>query len=439
MEISQLLSANAAPASSAAKGTQDTPADGADFAKVLKQSGDAVSGKEARETANAAEPGNESLAQPAGEGSADMEALAKFDGSETLPEPMDATASVADTPIIGLSPLTQNIAQAISTQLTPQPTQPSVIAETLVATPTTAAAALAGGEAIHDLAAIRERLAAIANAQRDTTPLSASTANVVATLPTAEQTALGIARPALRASAEIASLTDRAVASRHHSSTAQGMQPTGSQNVATTAPAASQPATFMDAIATPPAVADSPMVGRSGEGHTAQAHVPTGSLAGTTTGASAQAQAAPAQVLNAPLATPQWQQGLGQQVVALHQRGAQQMELHLRPADLGALTISLKVDDQLAQLQLFSANPHVRTAIEQAIPQLREALGENGIQLGEAMVGEHHQPSDDGSRPDNAALASRDELSTLSGEDADLATSTARPLAGNGNAVDLYA
>jgi len=81
----------------------------------------------------------------------------------------------------------------------------------------------------------------------------------------------------------------------------------------------------------------------------------------------------------------------------------------------------------------------VRTAIEQAIPQLREALGENGIQLGEAMVGEHHQPSDDGSRPDNAALASRDELSTLSGEDADLATSTARPLAGNGNAVDLYA
>ena len=103
------------------------------------------------------------------------------------------------------------------------------------------------------------------------------------------------------------------------------------------------------------------------------------------------------------------------------------------------MTISLKVDDQLAQLQLFSANPHVRTAIEQAIPQLREALGENGIQLGEAMVGEHHQPSDDGSRPDNAALASRDELSTLSGEDADLATSTARPLAGNGNAVDLYA
>ena len=41
MEISQLLPANAASASSAAKGTQDTPADGADFAKVLKQSGDA--------------------------------------------------------------------------------------------------------------------------------------------------------------------------------------------------------------------------------------------------------------------------------------------------------------------------------------------------------------------------------------------------------------
>lgn len=95
--------------------------------------------------------------------------------------------------------------------------------------------------------------------------------------------------------------------------------------------------------------------------------------------------------LSAPVASPQWQQHLGQQLVGLHQRGGQQIDLHLNPSDLGPLSVTLKMSEQGAQVQFLSAHAQVRSAVEQAIPQLREALEEQGISLGEAMVGEHSQ------------------------------------------------
>ncbi|HSP58479.1 MAG TPA: flagellar hook-length control protein FliK, partial [Halomonas sp.] len=47
-----------------------------------------------------------------------------------------------------------------------------------------------------------------------------------------------------------------------------------------------------------------------------------------------------------------------------------------------------------AQLQFLSANAQVRGAVEQAIPQLREALAEQGISLGDTSVGEQRQDPD---------------------------------------------
>ncbi|WP_227368231.1 flagellar hook-length control protein FliK [Halomonas sp. M20] len=149
------------------------------------------------------------------------------------------------------------------------------------------------------------------------------------------------------------------------------------------------PGSFIDAMAG----GDGALNGRGG----AETLAGQGALAAGagTTGASSQvtgqAQGITQATLSAPLASAQWQQGLGQQLVSMHQRGNQRVELYLHPADLGPVSISLKMDDQLAQAQFTSANPHVRAAIEQAIPQLREALAENGIQLGEAMVGQQNQ------------------------------------------------
>ena len=96
--------------------------------------------------------------------------------------------------------------------------------------------------------------------------------------------------------------------------------------------------------------------------------------------------------LPAPLASPAWPGQLGQQLVMLGQRGGEhRVELHLNPAELGPLTISLKVGEQGAQAQFLSAHASVRQAVEQAIPQLREALAEQGISLSDTSVGEHRQ------------------------------------------------
>lgn len=100
--------------------------------------------------------------------------------------------------------------------------------------------------------------------------------------------------------------------------------------------------------------------------------------------------------LTAPVTTPQWGQQLGEQMVVMARRGEQQVSLKLNPAELGPLNVELRVIDHQAQLHLASASAQVRGAIEQAIPQLREALAEQGIALGEATVndqrpGDQHQ------------------------------------------------
>ena len=97
-------------------------------------------------------------------------------------------------------------------------------------------------------------------------------------------------------------------------------------------------------------------------------------------------QAASAQ-LNAPFGSPQWQDTLGQQIIMFSRNGQQTAELRLNPQELGALHISLKIDDNQAQIHLASANSQVRSALEAALPHLRNAMAESGINLGQSSVG----------------------------------------------------
>lgn len=71
-----------------------------------------------------------------------------------------------------------------------------------------------------------------------------------------------------------------------------------------------------------------------------------------------------------------------------------------RPISQSRLTGKLKTRwpktlDHYTQLQLLSATPQVRAALEQALPLLREALSAQGISLGDTYIGnqsqgEHH-------------------------------------------------
>lgn len=98
------------------------------------------------------------------------------------------------------------------------------------------------------------------------------------------------------------------------------------------------------------------------------------------------ATVATAPVLSQPLGTHEWQQSLSQHITLFTKQGQQTAELRLHPEDLGQVQISLKLDDNQAQLQMVSAHSHVRAALEAALPVLRTSLAENGIQLAQSSV-----------------------------------------------------
>lgn len=206
---------------------------------------------------------------------------------------------------------------------------------------------------------------------------------------------------------------------------------------------AAQTSGFRDAILSAIASRDgSPGSGQdrsSGDGTT----LASGTLGGPIAAPSASVGASSAPMtagINAPLASPAWPQQLGQQLVMLTQRGGEQkVEIRLNPPELGPLTVSLKVVEQSTQIQFLAASAQVRGAVEQAIPQLREALAEQGIQLGETSVGEQQPDSDPRSTGEEGQGAARgpavaDETDALVLDET--ASATAIHLDGR---VDLYA
>ncbi|MGD8203140.1 flagellar hook-length control protein FliK [Pantoea sp. FN0305] len=90
--------------------------------------------------------------------------------------------------------------------------------------------------------------------------------------------------------------------------------------------------------------------------------------------------------INAQLGSPEWQQAVSQQVLMFSRNGQQNAELRLHPDDLGAIQISLKLDNDQAQLSMVSNHSHVRAALEAALPHLRTALAESGINLTQSNV-----------------------------------------------------
>jgi flagellar hook-length control protein FliK len=82
-----------------------------------------------------------------------------------------------------------------------------------------------------------------------------------------------------------------------------------------------------------------------------------------------------------------WQQALGQQLILMSQAQLGQAELQLNPLELGPLRVSLQLMEGGLVAQ-FSAEQHaVREAVQAALPQLRSALAEHGLSLGQTQVG----------------------------------------------------
>ncbi|MFN1127628.1 flagellar hook length control protein FliK [Lelliottia nimipressuralis] len=154
------------------------------------------------------------------------------------------------------------------------------------------------------------------------------------------------------------------------------------------------------------------------------------------------AAAAPAPVISQPLGTHEWQQAVSQHVTLFTKQGQQSAELRLHPEDLGQVQISLKLEDNQAQLQMVSAHSNVRAALEAALPMLRTQLAENGIQLSQSNISSESFAGQQQSSSQQQQQASRSGQQGGFNDDNDelLVTPAALQSAARGNgAVDIFA
>lgn len=168
-----------------------------------------------------------------------------------------------------------------------------------------------------------------------------------------------------------------------------------------------------------------------------------GATAAPLSGPQTHAQPLPtaAPVLSAPLGSQEWQQSLSQHVTLFTRQGQQSAELRLHPQDLGQVHISIKLDDNLAQLQMVSPHSHVRAALEAALPMLRTQLAESGIQLGQSNISSESfagQQQSSGQQQHAGRAQGQDIFAAE--DDAILATPASLQAAARGDgAVDIFA
>lgn len=77
---------------------------------------------------------------------------------------------------------------------------------------------------------------------------------------------------------------------------------------------------------------------------------------------------------------------LNQQVAVMMSHNAQQARIAVSPPELGPVEIQVSVNGDEATVQLAATHPATRQALEDALPRLRAAFLESGINLGDAGV-----------------------------------------------------
>lgn len=161
-----------------------------------------------------------------------------------------------------------------------------------------------------------------------------------------------------------------------------------------------------------------------------------------TTAAPAQASApVAASVISAPLGSSEWQQTISQNITLFTKQGQQSAELRLHPEDLGQVQISLKIDDNQAQIQMVSQHSHVRAALEAALPVLRTQLAENGIQLGQSSISSESSAGQQQSFSQQQQASRSGHGGTFAADEEDALTVPAslQSLARGNGAVDIFA
>lgn len=109
--------------------------------------------------------------------------------------------------------------------------------------------------------------------------------------------------------------------------------------------------------------------------------------------------AAPVQlIVPHTVGSPAWREAFSSSVSLMASQRVSSAELNLHPAELGPVQVSIRIEGGEASITCVAQHADTRTALDAALPRLREMLEANGIALGEASVGPQ---SSDSSRADH--------------------------------------
>ncbi|VXC07974.1 conserved exported hypothetical protein [Luteimonas sp. 9C] len=112
-------------------------------------------------------------------------------------------------------------------------------------------------------------------------------------------------------------------------------------------------------------------------------------------------------------------------------------EIRLNPEHLGRIDLKIQLDGTRVSAEFASANADVRQALESTLPRLREMLGQHGLQLGQADVGQRQQNAPQSQEQTTSGFGGSgvgDE-----GPSANVATSTPAPMLRDRGLLDEYA
>ena len=113
----------------------------------------------------------------------------------------------------------------------------------------------------------------------------------------------------------------------------------------------------------------------------------------------------PTLALPTPLDSPQFAGALGAQVSVLVKDGVHAAELHLNPAEMGPVSIRIRLDGSDAQVQFGADLAETRQAIESGLPELASALRDAGFTLSGGGVSPHAGHGHDHGGSDGAAAS----------------------------------
>jgi flagellar hook-length control protein FliK len=137
--------------------------------------------------------------------------------------------------------------------------------------------------------------------------------------------------------------------------------------------------------------------------------------------------------VEAPVGTPAFNDEIGGKITWLANQGVQSASLQLSPEHLGPVNVHILVHDGSATVSFNAAHADTRTALEQALPRLREMFSTQGLTLTDASVS-HQSPR---GQPQKQAISSINAIGAVSDDSS--ATSITSVTSARLGLVDTYA